>query len=106
MAANLRAKIPEKDTLLINDRNDAATKSFVDDVEAGTNGLRGSVVVVEDARELAERSVSSFPPPAARKPPHSAPTSASVMICIPIPYDLSLGASAPPMIFTTPKPIL
>ena len=54
MAKNLRAKIPEKDTLLIHDRNAEATRMFAEE-------MRGKgVEVVESSRELAERSVSLF----------------------------------------------
>ena len=54
MAKNLRAKIPERDTLLIHDRNAEATGMFAEE-------MRGKgVEVVESSRELAERSVSLF----------------------------------------------
>ena len=54
MAKNLRAKIPEEDTLLIHDRNAEATGMFAEE-------MRGKgVEVVESSRELAERSVSLF----------------------------------------------
>ena len=53
MAKNLRAKIPKKDTLLINDRNTEATDKFVQEVGDG-------VVVAKSPREVAEKSVRQF----------------------------------------------
>ena len=53
MAQNLRAKIPDTDTLLIHDRNTEATKKFLEEEGKGTG-----VEVVGSSRELAERSVS------------------------------------------------
>lgn len=51
MAKNLRAKIPERDTLVINDVNSEATAKFVEEVGKG-------VEIVGTPREVAERSVS------------------------------------------------
>lgn len=51
MAKNLRAKIPEGDTLVIHDVNKEASAKFVKEVSKG-------VEVVETPRAVAERSVS------------------------------------------------
>lgn len=63
MAKNLRAKIPATDTLIIRDVNEAASKRFVEETQetVRSNGLEpGSmkVVVAQNAREIAEQSVS------------------------------------------------
>ena len=51
MAKNLRAKIPEGDTLFIHDRNTEATSNFVKEVVTG-------VEVLGTPREVAQKSVS------------------------------------------------
>ena len=56
MAKNLRAKIPESDTLVICDVNTDATKKFVD--EFGVKGKGSLVEIAANSREVAERSVS------------------------------------------------
>lgn len=52
MAKNLRAKIPAADTLVIRDVNQDAIKRFVAEAK------EGPVEVAENAREVAEKSVS------------------------------------------------
>ncbi|KAL8953157.1 MAG: hypothetical protein Q9222_000978 [Ikaeria aurantiellina] len=52
MAQNLQAKIPENDTLLLNDRNEDALQKFKEEAK----GKGKSVEVVSTAREVAERS--------------------------------------------------
>lgn len=52
MAKNLRAKIPESDTLVICDANPESTKRFI----AEQSGKR--VEIASNPRELAEKSVS------------------------------------------------
>lgn len=64
MAKNLRAKIPATDTLIIRDVNEAASKRFVEETRetVRSSGLEpGSmkVVVAQNAREIAEQSVST-----------------------------------------------
>lgn len=54
MAKNLRQKIPKEDTLIIQDVNKAATEKFV------TEFPGASIVVAKDAREVAEKAVSSI----------------------------------------------
>lgn len=51
MAKNLRAKIPEGDTLVVHDISKEATARFVEQVGTG-------VEVLGTPREVAERSVS------------------------------------------------
>lgn len=63
MAKNLRAKIPATDTLVIRDVNEDATKRFVQETrEAARSSGAGDdttqVVVAQNAREVAEQSVS------------------------------------------------
>jgi hypothetical protein len=52
MAKNLRTKMPEMDTIVIQDVNKAATKQFVDELS------KYHVVIADSAREVAEKSVS------------------------------------------------
>ena len=64
MAKNLRAKIPQSDTLIIRDVNEAASKRFVEETQtiAQENGLAPDamkVLVAQSPRELAEQSVST-----------------------------------------------
>lgn len=63
MAKNLRAKIPAADTLIIRDVNEAATKRFVVEAQeaaqsSGAGANEGRVEIAENAREVAEKSVS------------------------------------------------
>lgn len=60
MAANLRAKLPPSDQLLINDRNGDATAKFVQEV-GSASGAASKVEALTSARAVAERSVSAFP---------------------------------------------
>ena len=59
MAKNLRAKIPEGDTLLLHDRDTAATTKFVEEMITISAGRKLRVEVLTSPREVAERSVSS-----------------------------------------------
>lgn len=52
MAKNLRAKIPESDTMVINDVNDSATQQFVKEV--------GNVTIAKTVREVAEQTVCAI----------------------------------------------
>jgi 3-hydroxyisobutyrate dehydrogenase len=66
MAKNLRAKIPASDTLIVRDVNEEAAKRFVAEAQeaARSNGAgadEGRVEIAENAREVAERSVSTIP---------------------------------------------
>lgn len=63
MAKNLRAKIPAADTLIIRDVNEEATKRFVAEAQeaarsSGAGADEGRVEIAENAREVAEKSVS------------------------------------------------
>jgi hypothetical protein len=59
MAANLRAKIPKDDILLINDKNLDATSRFMQEHgSSGTSTKSLAIEVVESVRKVAERSVS------------------------------------------------
>lgn len=49
MAKNLRQKINESDTMVINDVNDVATQKFVEEV--------GNVTIAKTVREVAEQTV-------------------------------------------------
>ena len=57
MAKNLRAKIPRTDKLVICDRNQEATSSFVQEAEAGSSGAQ-EIEVVSTPRKVAEQAVS------------------------------------------------
>jgi 3-hydroxyisobutyrate dehydrogenase len=66
MAKNLRAKIPASDTLIVRDVNEEAAKRFVAEAQeaARNNGAganEGRVEIAENAREVAEKSVSIIP---------------------------------------------
>lgn len=66
MAQNLRAKIPETDTLVIHDHNRAVVQKFKEEVGmaaagAGAEGKGKGIVIAESPREVAERSVRVFP---------------------------------------------
>ncbi|KAL8940922.1 MAG: hypothetical protein Q9211_002041 [Gyalolechia sp. 1 TL-2023] len=61
MAQNLRAKIPESDTLIIHDQNREAARKFKEEVAAaaagaGADGKGKGVEVAESSREVAEKS--------------------------------------------------
>lgn len=63
MAKNLRAKIPERDTLVIHDRNRETTANFLQEVgiAASSVGMEGkgiNIEVVDTPRAVAEKSVS------------------------------------------------
>lgn len=59
MAKNLRAKIPAADTLIIRDVNEEAAKRFVAEAqEAAHNPDENRVEIAQNAREVAEKSVS------------------------------------------------
>lgn len=63
MAKNLRAKIPETDTLIIRDVNEENMSRFVKEAEeiarsSGAADGASEVLVAQTARELAEKSVS------------------------------------------------
>ena len=63
MAKNLRAKIPTTDTLIIRDVNEHATEKFVQEAReaarsSGAGDDTSKVVVAQNAREVAEQSVS------------------------------------------------
>jgi ornithine cyclodeaminase/alanine dehydrogenase-like protein (mu-crystallin family) len=57
MAANLRAKLPKTDTVLINDRSKDAMEGVVQ--EARTAGHEG-IEALASPREVAERSVRTY----------------------------------------------
>lgn len=62
MAKNLRAKIPERDVLVIHDRNGDATAKFLREVgiaasSVGTEGKGINIEVVDTPRAVAENSV-------------------------------------------------
>jgi hypothetical protein len=62
MARNLRAKIPESDTLIIHDVNEAVMQKFAS--EATTEGgSLGAVEITDSARTVAEKAVSEIYPP-------------------------------------------
>jgi 3-hydroxyisobutyrate dehydrogenase len=68
MAKNLHAKIPSTDTLIIRDVNEESTARFIKEARetaksAGVTDVLPNVVVAENAREIAEKSVSSAPIP-------------------------------------------
>jgi 3-hydroxyisobutyrate dehydrogenase len=54
MAKNLREKLPETDTLLINDVNKDAVSKFVEELKGFT------VIVTDSPREVAEKAVCLF----------------------------------------------
>lgn len=63
MARNLRAKIPASDTLIIRDVNEDSVKRFLAESRevarsSGAGAEVGRVEVAENAREVAEKSVS------------------------------------------------
>ena len=63
MAKNLRAKIPETDTLIICDTNPKATEKFAEEVGIATSstnapGRRTGIHIAENLREVAQKSVS------------------------------------------------
>lgn len=62
MAKNLRAKIPDSDTLVVCDVNKEATQRFVDEVGVAASGTgKGlGVEIAKNSRECAEKSVSGL----------------------------------------------
>ncbi|KAL8817900.1 MAG: hypothetical protein Q9223_003344, partial [Gallowayella weberi] len=61
MAQNLRAKIPERDTLIIHDHNHEVAQKFKQEVGiaaagAGAEGKGTAIQVSESPRDLAEKS--------------------------------------------------
>ena len=63
MAKNLRAKIPETDTLIICDTNPKATEKFVEEVGIATSstnapGKGTGIHIAKNPREVAQKSVS------------------------------------------------
>lgn len=62
MAKNLRAKIPDSDTLIVCDVNKEAAKKFADEVGVAASGTgKGlGVEIANNSREVAEKSVSFF----------------------------------------------
>lgn len=64
MAKNLRAKIPAEDTLIVRDINEDAMKRFATEAQEaarsnGASASEGQVELAENAREVAEKSVST-----------------------------------------------
>lgn len=64
MAKNLRAKIPAEDTLIVRDINEDAMKQFATEAQEaarsnGASASEGQVELAENAREVAEKSVST-----------------------------------------------
>lgn len=57
MAKNLRAKVPESDTLVIHDRNGEATSSFMREIGVGKEV---NIEVANTPRQVAEKSVSGY----------------------------------------------
>ena len=63
MAKNLRAKIPETDTLIICDANPKVTEKFVEEVGIATSstnapGKGTGIHIAENPKEVAQKSVS------------------------------------------------
>lgn len=58
MAASLREKMPASDKLLVLDVNTQLTRHFVDDDPQSRKGGVVRISVANNARELAEKSVS------------------------------------------------
>ena len=66
MAQNLRAKIPEGDTVVVHDQNAAVTKKFKEEVGiaaagTGASGKGTGIEIAETSREAAEKSVCWTP---------------------------------------------
>lgn len=64
MAKNLRARIPEGDTMVVYDRNTEATSKFIQEVgiaaaAVGAHQKGHNIQVANTARELAAKSVSA-----------------------------------------------
>ena len=61
MAANLRAKLPESDSLLVNDRNVETLEKFTKEISVVSTAASkpNGVEACSSAREVAEKSVSS-----------------------------------------------
>ncbi|KAL8703016.1 MAG: hypothetical protein Q9201_003792 [Fulgogasparrea decipioides] len=65
MAQNLRAKIPESDTLIVHDQKREVTQRFKEEVGiaaagAGAEGKGKGIEVAETPREVAEKSVRAY----------------------------------------------
>ena len=58
MAKNLRAKLPDSDTLTIHDFDPAVSSRFVDEVKASSGK---HVEIAEKGRHAADKSVRQFP---------------------------------------------
>lgn len=58
MAQNLRAKIPDSDTLIVHDHNSEVVEKFKNEV--GTAAAGTGVEVADSPREVAEKSVRTF----------------------------------------------
>ena len=66
MALNLRAKIPESDTLIVHDHNRELAQKFKEEVGiaaagAGAKGKGNAIEVSDGPRDLAEKSVRILP---------------------------------------------
>ena len=63
MAQNLRAKIPEGDVLMVNDRNADKLHTFMNEVAPATATPSGGakIIACNTAREVAEKSVCVIP---------------------------------------------
>ncbi len=77
MAKNLRAKVPETDSMIIFDTNAAATKRFAEEVGIAASGVGAAgkgpgIHIASSPREVAESSVQE-----------------SVLILIPSPSKMS-----------------
>jgi hypothetical protein len=58
MAANLRAKLPETDEVIVNDRDSEALERFKNEINTASAGKPKKVEAFDSARAVAERSVS------------------------------------------------
>jgi hypothetical protein len=66
MAKNLRAKIPETDTLIVCDTNPHATKKFAEEVgivvsSTNTPGKGTGIHIAENPKEVAHKAVRHSP---------------------------------------------
>jgi hypothetical protein len=66
MAKNLRAKIPETDTLIVCDTNSHATKKFVEEAGIAVSstiapGKGTGIHIAEDPKEVAQKAVRHSP---------------------------------------------
>lgn len=60
MAQNLRAKIPDGDTLIVHDQNSEVIEKFKNEVGIAAAGT--GIEVADSPREIAEKSVRTFFP--------------------------------------------